>query len=93
MIADELPELVERVRGIGFTTRTCGLPFVLPKAAASPALAAHYVEALQQAYSQTSQAAKNCLHLTGFEAVTFDDYAGILELESYALEHGIAMLK
>lgn len=92
LIADEMPGLVERVRGVGFTTQTCGLPFVLPSAAASPALTSHYIEALQQACVQTSQASRNCLHLGGFEAVNFDDYAGILELETYALEHGIPML-
>ena len=92
LIADALPDLVARVKHIGFTAKASGLPFVIPNSVWTPTVAARTVEALQQAYSQTSQSARDCLHLAGFEAVNFDDYAGILEFESYALERGITML-
>lgn len=92
LIADQSPDLVERVRRIGFTAQTCGLPFVLPGNQVSSALTERYCEALQQAVLNMSSQSRDCLHLSGIEAVSLADYAGILELESYALEHGIAML-
>lgn len=91
-ISDYYPDLAARVRGIGFTAQTCGLPFVLPNKQYSPAVASHYTEALRQALTQLPAETRARLHLSRIETVGFDDYRGIMELESRAIEGGFAQL-
>ena len=92
LIADAYPALSSRVRSIGLTTKTCGLPFVFPANATSAEHKSQYTRALQRACDRLSTDSLQCLHLTGFEPVDLDDYTSILELERYALEHGFDLL-
>ena len=92
LIVDAYPKLACRVRSIGLTVKTCGLPFVLPGSAPPEKLKLRYTSALQRACDRLSPESRQCLHLGGFEAVDLDDYASILELERYALERGFDLV-
>ena len=92
LIVDAYPALVDRVRSIGFSVKTCGLPFVLPTREASANLKSLYTEALNEALQQLSPESRQCLHLEGFETVELADYASILEIENDALAKGFNLL-
>ena len=92
LIADRNPDLVTRVRGIGFSTQTCGLPFVVPNARAAEFDFDGWIDALNLGLADLPQSIADILHLRGFEAVGWEDYASILELENFAVEAGYAEL-
>lgn len=93
LIAQQDPALVARVRSLGFSAQTCGLPFVLPGAEPDQSLAAACVEALRQALDNLAEDERRRLNLAGFEAVTLDAYDGVIELERQAREKDYAELK
>ena len=92
LIEDTWPELATRVRCIGFTAKTCGLPFVMPKPAAVNQDLENITECLNQALLMLDERQKGRLHLKGFENVSFDDYQCINDLESFAQEAGYPVL-
>lgn len=88
LIKDQWPDLVKKVRGIGFTEQTCGLPFVVPVASAELIKPEMMVDALNTSLSNLAESERNRLHLTGFESVNMEDYQNIIELESIAQQAG-----
>lgn len=92
LIQDHWPQLVEKVRGIGFSIKTCGLPLVLPKSSIDDTDLGLLVENLNQALADTPAAIRNRLHLHGFEPVTLEDYQSIIELETFAIDSGYPRL-
>ena len=92
-LIDELyPELVARVRVIGDSEPTCGLPLVMPIERYSPALAGAWIEALNRARGELPPEVARRLHLERFEAVGIGHYESILELENFAIERGYPLL-
>ncbi len=91
-IEDTWPELTARVRSIGFTEKTCGLPFVMPKLSADINNFECITENLNLALSMLDDNRKNWLHLKGFEIVDIGEYQGILDLEISAQEDGYPLL-
>ncbi len=92
LIHDQAPELVARVRQIGQTEATCGLPFVVAVSRAQADYGALWIDALEQALRELPEVASR-LHLTGFSSVTRDDYQSILQLEGAAIDAGYPALK
>ncbi|MGD8348652.1 MAG: PhnD/SsuA/transferrin family substrate-binding protein [Gammaproteobacteria bacterium] len=92
LIEDLYPGLVARVRVVGDSEPTCGLPLVMPIERYSPGLAADWIEALNRALGELPPEVPRALHLERFEAVDGGDYESILELENYAIEYGYAEL-
>jgi len=90
LIKDQWPELVDKVRVVGLTVPTCGLPFVVPACAADLIDFDEVIGALNIALSRLTEADKKQLHLRGFEAVKLSDYDSILGLEKAAIEAGYA---
>ena len=88
LIADSQPSLVDRVRVIGNTVKTCGLPLVVAQSSSSAADTAAISHCLNRALASADDTVRQILHLTGFAEVTLDDYASILEVEQYAVERG-----
>jgi ABC-type phosphate/phosphonate transport system substrate-binding protein len=92
LIEDHWPELVARVRSIGFSAKTCGLPFVMPKLNLSNYDLNSITEHLNQALTLLRDNQRNRLHLKGFERVDISEYQGILDLEISAQEAGYPIL-
>jgi len=92
LIQDSRPELVSRVKSIGFTEKTCGLPFVMPKINAAGNDAERINESLNRALSMLDSSHRNRLHLKAFESVELDDYQRILDLEKNAQIAGYPVL-
>ena len=88
LIEDAWPELTARVRSIGFTEKTCGLPFVMPRLLAGYCNKDSITENLNRALSQLNDSHKKTLHLKGFAKVDIDEYQGILDLEISARKSG-----
>ncbi|MFB3058947.1 MAG: hypothetical protein ACE1ZB_04355, partial [Gammaproteobacteria bacterium] len=86
------PDLVARVRSIGFSAQTCGLPFVMPKSSAGNNNLEGITGSLNQALSMLDDNYRNDLHLKGFEQVDIGEYQGILDLEISAQEAGYPVL-
>ncbi|NNE63159.1 MAG: phosphate ABC transporter substrate-binding protein, partial [Gammaproteobacteria bacterium] len=91
-INDEWPALVERVKTIGHSQETCGLPLVAPFSEKNNPDSADITDQLNQALSRLSKKHRKSLHLTGFESVTLDDYQSIIDLETLAKQAGYAEL-
>ena len=92
LIQDHWPELVDKVRSIGFSVKTCGLPLVLPRPGIGNADLELLVEKMNQALADTPETIRNRLHLHGFEPVTLEDYQPIIELENFAIDSGYPRL-
>lgn len=88
LIEDAWPELTASVRSIGFTEKTCGLPFVMPRSLAGNCNIDSMAENLNQALAQLNDNHKKTLHLKGFAKVDIDEYQGILDLETSARKAG-----
>jgi len=88
LIQDHWPELVDQVRSIDFSVKTCGLPFVLPKSSIRDADLGLLVDSLNQALANTPETICNRLHLLRFEPVVLDDYKPIVDLETFAIDSG-----
>ena len=90
LIKDQWPDLVDRVRVIGFTEPTCGLPFVVPVDDFESINIDDLIKALNSALLRLTPAEKKRLHLLKFEPVDLADYDSILALEKTALAAGYA---
>jgi ABC-type phosphate/phosphonate transport system substrate-binding protein len=88
LIGDLHPELRAGVRIIGDSDRTCGLPLVMPLAPGAPGLGDQWRSALNRALSTLPPAMRRALHLEHFAAASIDDFAGILELQDFAVAAG-----
>jgi len=93
LIEDQWPQLTARVRSIGDSVKTCGLPLVLPNSNLASTNTREILAALNQALNQVDPWIKQRLHLSHFESVSLDDYQGILEVESFAIDAGYSELK
>jgi len=93
LIEDRWPELTARVRSIGDSVKTCGLPLVLPKSNLASTSTGDILTTLNEALNQIDPRVKQRLRLSHFESVNLDDYQGILEVESVAIEAGYPRLK
>ena len=87
-IEDRWPELTAQVRGIGDSVKTCGLPLVLPNANLPSTDTQQIRAALNEALKQVNPRLRQQLHLSHFASASFDDYQGILEVESFAIDAG-----
>ena len=90
LIKDQWPELVDKVRVIGQTEPTCGLPFVAPASESDLIDTNGMIDALNIALSRLTEVDKKRLHLRGFEAVKLSDYDSIMKLEKAAIDAGYA---
>ncbi len=86
LIQDQWPELANKVRSIGFTEQTCGLPLVIPRDSGDDFDNIVVIEALNYALLELDEVYKSRLHLTGFEAVGISEYESILAMENFAHE-------
>ena len=91
-IKDEWPALVERVKTIGYSEATCGLPLVIPFSEQNNPDSRGITEQLNRALSRISDKHRETLHLTGFESVVFEDYQSIIDLENRAQQAGYTEL-
>ena len=91
-IVDAWPELAARVKSVGFTAKTCGLPFVIPKLRTINNNGENITECLNQALSLLDDKLKNRLHLKGFEYIDIDEYQSTLDLEIAARAAGYPVL-
>lgn len=92
LIQDHWPELIDQVRSIGFSVKTCGLPFVFPKSSIRDADLKLLVDNLNQALANTPETIRNRLHLLRFEPVVLEDYKPIVDLETFAINAGYPCL-
>jgi ABC-type phosphate/phosphonate transport system substrate-binding protein len=89
-VCDEMPELARRVRRIGMTAASPGLPLI-----ASDTVPAATVEALRDALNQAlalSPERTKRLRLQGFSTLPLEDYQRIAQLESEARAAGYTRL-
>ncbi len=90
LIQDCRPELVGQVRSIGFSVKTCGLPFVVPNSDIIDTKM--LIENLNRALASAPDSVREKLHLLSFEPVALDDYQAIVDLETHAVESGYPLL-
>lgn len=88
LIKDHWPNLIDKVRSIGFTVKTCGLPFVVPTNSTDLTKPEIMIDALNTALSNLAESERNRLHLTGFEFVKLENYQSIIALEIFAQQTG-----
>ena len=91
-IEESWPELAARVRSIGFSAKTCGLPFVMPNSGVGNNNLDGITKNLNQALSLLANKHKERLHLEAFEKVDIDEFQGILDLEISAQKAGYPVL-
>ena len=91
-IQDAWPDLVASVRRIGYTEKTCGLPFVVPQ----PIEHLFDNEAITSLFNEATQklpeSIRQRLHLIRFEQTDINDYQGVLDLENQAIQAGYPRL-
>ncbi len=92
LIVDQNPQLVSKLRVIGYSEKTCGLPFVMPASQYNEIRCQHYLNALNHALQQLPTETAKILHLDRFESVTLDDYQSIVEFENFAVAANYAQL-
>ena len=93
LIADSWPDMAARVRSIGFSESTCGLPFVMPKSLLGSVDKEDITAGLNNALLELAGKYRDRLHLRGFEPVEIEDYQGIVDLESFAQGLGYPFLR
>jgi len=93
LIADSWPDMAARVRSIGFSESTCGLPFVMPKSLLGSVDKEDITAGLNSAVSKLAGVYRDRLHLRGFEQVEIEDYQGIVGLEAFARGLGYPLLR
>ena len=93
LIEDRWPQLTARVRSIGDSVKTCGLPLVLPNSNLAATNTGEILAALNKALDQIDPRIRQRLRLSHFESVSLDDYQGILGVESFAINAGYPELK
>jgi ABC-type phosphate/phosphonate transport system substrate-binding protein len=89
-VCDELPELARRVRQIGVTAASPGLPLIASHNVPAATIE-NLREALNEAHLAQPERAKR-LRLKGFSALPLTDYERIEQLENEARATGYARL-
>ena len=92
LIVDSWPDMAAGVRSIGFSQRTCGLPFVMPKRLLQLVDKKSITAGLNGAVSKLAREYRERLHLQGFEQVEIEDYQDIVDLEASAQQLGYPLL-
>jgi ABC-type phosphate/phosphonate transport system substrate-binding protein len=88
LMTDAWPELAARIRVIGYSAKTCGLPFVMPNARFDSIYPGTITLYLNQALVKLPQALRQRLHLQSFVDTQLGDYQRILDLEAQAHDAG-----
>jgi ABC-type phosphate/phosphonate transport system substrate-binding protein len=92
LIIDTWPDIAADVRSIGFSQRTCGLPFVMPKRLLTMVDKKGITAGLNSAVSKLAGEYRERLHLRGFEQVEIEHYQDIVDLETSARQLGYPLL-
>jgi ABC-type phosphate/phosphonate transport system substrate-binding protein len=86
LIADAWPALAAQVRAIGYSEKTCGLPFVMPSSRLKTANPKRLILKLNEALSRLPDQHRQCLRLVKFVGVELSQYQSILDLEQQSIE-------
>ena len=86
LITDAWPELAAQVRTIGYSVRTCGLPFVMPNLRLNTTDPKRLTLLLNEALTLLPDQHRQCLRLVEFVDVELSQYQSILDLEQQAIE-------
>ena len=86
LITDAWPELASQVRAIGYSVKTCGLPFVMPNSRLKKTDTKRLTLRLNKALTLLSDQHRQCLRLVKFIDVELNQYQSILDLEQQAIE-------
>ena len=90
LIEDCRSELMQQVRSIGFSVKSCGLPFVIPVSSSIDSEV--LIDNLNRALALAPASVRDRLHLLSFERVALHDYRSIVDIENHAVESGYPML-
>jgi ABC-type phosphate/phosphonate transport system substrate-binding protein len=86
LITDAWPELAAQVRAIGYSMKTCGLPFVMPNSKLNTTDLKRLTLLLNEALTLLPDQHRQCLRLVEFVDVELNQYQSILDLELQAIE-------
>jgi ABC-type phosphate/phosphonate transport system substrate-binding protein len=86
LIADAWPELAAQVKGIGYSVKTCGLPFVMPNSRLKATDPKRLTLQLNEALTMLPNQHRQYLRLVEFVDVELIHYQSILDLEQQAIE-------
>jgi ABC-type phosphate/phosphonate transport system substrate-binding protein len=89
-VCDELPELAQQVRVLGWTAESPGLPLIASREVPQASIQA-LLEALDEARLKQPERAER-LRLKGFSALSLRDYERVTQLESEAQALGYSRL-
>ncbi len=92
LIADAWPELTAQIREIGYSVKTCGLPFVMPSSRLKITDPKRFTLRLNEALTMLPDQHRQCLRLVEFVDVELSQYQSILDLEQQAIETGYPSL-
>lgn len=92
LIDDAWPELAAQVKKIGYSVKTCGLPFVMPSSRLKMIDPKQLTLQLNKALIMLPDHHRQCLRLIEFVDVELDQYQSILDLEQQAIGMGYAHL-
>ncbi len=93
LIEDKWPEMASRVRTLGYSVKTSGLPLVLPRPEVSRSDTSAYIDKLNQALQLASVEVRQQLHLSHFATIGLADYQCILDVRDFAIDAGYPDLK
>ncbi len=85
-IAAEFPELVNKVKILGYTRKTMGLPFVLPNHRLTDSNSASLTGVFNMALEALPTTFRERLRITKFSEVSFNDYRSISTINSDAIK-------
>ena len=86
LIADAWPELAAQVKGIGYSVKTCGLPFVMTNSRLKKTDPRRLTLLLNKALTLLPDQHRQCLRLVEFIDVELSQYHSILDFEQQAIE-------
>jgi ABC-type phosphate/phosphonate transport system substrate-binding protein len=92
LIADAWPALASDIRTIGYSVKTCGLPFVMPNSRLKITNPKRLTLQLNKALSMLPAQHRQSLRLVNFLDIKLSDYESILDLEQQSIEMSYASL-
>ncbi len=92
LMRDAFPELVEKVRVIGYTAFTTGLPLVTPRTRGETLPQKRIIDLLNDALTTMPAALRSALPIEVFKAVSIQDYQSIEKMEASAQKAGRSAL-